>query len=477
MEDGHARYARGPCPSSPSRVVTPSSTHLTAVAVLLPTPALGGFTAKVTNVGDQTQSGSLITSATSAGVTECDLSTAANSPIGTGNAALCTGSPGPSGQLPSSGTAAVSTVIADKGSLAATAASMTKSTCGAVALANAKTATDPMLVRGNTIGYAQTGPLTGSTALSLSGTNAYAAEVKSASATTTFTEVVWFKAAANGTMLGFTNTSTTTSPTTWDRMLWLDPTGHVVFGVKSSSNVELVSPAATYANNAWHLAAGTVSSSGMTLTIDGVAVATTTSVKSASSYTGYWHAGWDNVTSSWADPPSNAYFTGLLANAAIFPPLSTAQIAALFSAGTQTTWASLLTTDATTNSWTLGDNGTTAFTGTIPNVSPNACAFVDVTIGTAAGATRCAAPSSTSACTAPTSSLTLASLASTLTVASLPAPSQALTFTEMLARDPTNTVTAFPYATGLHLTTSIAVIVRNATFSATLTWLGQDVVL
>ena len=325
MRDTPAAHAR-----QALRVSLPlAALTLTAVAVLLPTPALGGFTAKVTNVGDQTQSGSLITSATSAGVTECDLSTAANSPIGTGNAALCTGSPGPSGQLPSSGTAAVSTVIADKGSLAATAASMTKSTCGAVALANAKTATDPMLVRGNTIGYAQTGPLTGSTALSLSGTNAYAAEVKSASATTTFTEVVWFKAAANGTMLGFTNTSTTTSPTTWDRMLWLDPTGHVVFGVKSSSNVELVSPAATYANNAWHLAAGTVSSSGMTLTIDGVAVATTTSVKSASSYTGYWHAGWDNVTSSWADPPSNAYFTGLLANAAIFPPLSTAQIAAL----------------------------------------------------------------------------------------------------------------------------------------------------
>lgn len=448
-----------------------------AAAVVLTGTATGGFTAKVTNVGDVTQTGSLITTATSGGVTECDLSAAANNPIAAGNAALCTGSLGPSGQLVASGTSAVSTVIADKGSLAATTAKLTKSTCGAVSLANAKTAADPMLVRGNTIGYAQAGPLTSSTSLSLSGTSGYAAEVKSAAATTTFTELIWFKTSTSGTLLGFTNTSTTLSPTSWDRMLWVDSTGHVVFGVTSGSSVEVVSPASTYANNAWHLAAGTVSSAGMVLTIDGVVVASNASVKTATSYTGYWHAGWDNENTSWSDPPPNPYFTGLLANMAIFPPLSTAQLAALYAAGSQTTWATLLTSDGTTNSWTLGDNGSTAFTGTIPNVTPNACAFVDVTIGTAAGTTRCAAPSSASACAAPTASLTLSSLAASVAFVSLPTPAQALTVTETLARDTTNTVASFPYATGLHLTTSLAVVTGNAAFNATLTWLTQDVVL
>jgi Concanavalin A-like lectin/glucanases superfamily len=450
---------------------------LVAAAVLLTSAATGGFTAKVTNVGDATQSGSLVTTATSGGVTECDLSGAGNNPIPAGNAALCSGSLGPDGQLPATGTSAVSTVIADKGSLAATTAKLTKSTCGAVALANAKTAADPMLVRGNTVGYGQAGPLTSSTSLSLSGASAYAAEVKSAAATTTFTELIWFKTATNGTLLGFTTTPATLSPTSWDRMLWVDATGHVVFGVTSGSSVEVISPATTYANNAWHLAAGSVSSAGMVLTIDGVAVASNTSVKTAPSYTGYWHAGWDNENTSWSDPPTNPYFTGLLANAAIFPPLSTAQIAALYAAGTQASWATLVTTDATTNSWTLGDNGSTAFTGTVPSVTPNACAFVDVTIGTAAATTRCAAPSSASACAAPTASLTLSSLAATVTIASLPTPAQTLTVTETLARDTTNTLASFPYAAGLHLTTSLAVVTSNAAFNATLTWLTQNVVL
>jgi Concanavalin A-like lectin/glucanases superfamily len=450
---------------------------LLATALVLTTAASGGFTAKVQNVGNAVQAGSLLTSATSGAVTECDLGTAANSPIAAGNAALCSGSPGPGGTLPGTGTAAVSTVVADHGSLAATAAKMTKSTCGAVQLANAKTAADPMLVRGSTIGYGQPGPLTSGTSLSLSGGSAYAAEVKSAAAATTFTELIWFKTAANGTLMGFTNSPTTTSPTSWDRMLWVDATGHVVFGVTSGSSVEVVSPAATYLNNGWHLAAGTVSSAGMVLTIDGVAVATNASTKTATSYTGYWHAGWDNENTSWTDPPANPYFNGLLANAAIFPPLTTAQIAALYAAGTQATWTTLLTSDGTTNSWTLGDNGTTAFTGTIPNVTPNACAFVDVTIGTASSSSRCAAPSSASACVAPTSSLTLSSLAATVTFALLPTPSQSLTMTETLARDGTNTVAAFPYAAGLHLTTSLAVVASNGSFNATLTWVSQNVVL
>ena len=355
---------------------------------------------------------------------------------------------------------------------------MTKSTCGAVALANAKTAADPMLVRGNTIGYAQPGPLTGSASLSLSGASAYAAEVKSASATTTFTELIWFKAGANGTMLGFTNTPTITSPTTWDRMLWLDATGHVVFGVKSSSNVELVSPAATYANNAWHLAAGTVSSSGMTLTIDGVAVATTTSVKSASSYTGYWHAGWDNVTSSWTDPPTNAVFHRPAGECGDLPAaVDSADRRAL-----QRRHADHVGEPAHhRRHHELVDSRRQRHDRVHRNHSqrhPERLRFRRRDHRDrgrhAAAARRRRAPQRAPR---PTSSLTLSSLASTVTIASLPSPSQALTFTETLARDSTNTVAAFPYATGLHLTTSIAVIISNAAFSATLTWVSQDVVL
>jgi hypothetical protein len=439
--------------------------------------ANGGFTAKITNTASKAQTASLLTAAAAGGSTECDLSTAAYTPVSAGNTAGCTGTLFPAGSAPASGTGATATLLTDKGSVAASALRLTKGTCGAVQLANSKTGADPMLVRGNTLSYAQTGPLTASTGLGLSGSSGFAAEVKSAAAPTTFTEAIWFKAAANGTLLGFTTTSTTISPTSADRMLWVDSTGHVVFGVTSGSAVELTSPAATYLDNNWHLAAGTVAATGMTLSIDGATVATNSAITTVTSYAGYWHAGWDNLTSGWSDPPTTAYFNGTLADAAIFPPLTAAKITALYTAGTQTTWASLLSTDAATGAWILGDAGTTAFTGTIPNVTPNACAFIDVTVGATGATTNCAAPASSSACGAPTSALTMATLAASTTISNLPTPSQTVTVTATIARDATDTIAAYPYATGLHLTAAATLTASSSTFTATLNWPAENIVL
>jgi len=441
--------------------------------------AIGGWAAAVTNTADQVQSGSLLTAATLGGVSECDLGGPANNPITATNASTCSGTLAPSGTVPATGTALTSTVLADRASLAASAASLTRSACGPVQLANSALSSDPMLVRGNTVAYAQPGPLSGGSGLGLSGgasATGYAADVTLVVGPTSFTEAVWFKTTGAGTLLGFANTSATTGVSQWDRMLWVDNAGKVVFGVYPGSTVELTSPA-TYNNGAWHLATGTVSSTGMVLAIDGAAVASNTTTTTAQAYSGYWHVGWDNESTGWADPPTTPYLTGTLADAAIFPALSAAQVSQLYASGTQTTWNGYLTTLAATRAWGLGDDGTTAFTGTVPNVTPAACAFVDVTVGVSGASATCAAPPAGSACGAPSGATTLASLGATTAFGLLPTPAQALTVTVTIARDTTNTVGSSPYAAGLHLTSSMALLVTSRAFSATLTWPSENVVL
>lgn len=453
---------------------------MVVAVTVLGSHASGSFTAAISNAADRVQTSSLLTAATVGGVSECDLSGAIYSPITSVNTAACTGSLLSAGNAPATATSAVSTLVTDKGSVPAAAAQLTKSTCGAVQLANSAAASDPMLVRGNTLTFSQPGPLTSSLGIGMSGGasgTGYAAEVTPGAASNSFTEVIWFKATTNGTLMGFTNTPAVNSVTNWDRMLWVDSTGHVVFGVRPSAIVELTSPAATYLDGKWHLAAGSVSAAGMVLTVDGVTVATNAATKTGQAYTGYWHVGWDNENSSYSNPPTTPYFAGTLANAAVFPVLSAAQLSALYTAGTQTVWNTDLVSDGATKAWTLGDAGSTAYTGTVPSVTPNACAFIDLTVGATGTATSCMAPASVVACAAPTSALTLASLAATTTVSVLPTTTQTLTLTLTLARDATTTIAANPYAAGLHLTAPMSLVTANGAFSATLSWPSENVVL
>ncbi len=456
---------------------------IATVLVLGVSGAKGGFTAKIANTGDLVQSGSLVTAATSGASSECDLSTAAYSPItANSNTASCSGTLAPSGTLAASASSATATTLTEKGSLASSAG-LTEGVCGPVQLANATAATDPMLIRGTTVSFAQAGPtsLSGSAGLGLSGTSGYAADVSSSTAPSTYTELIWFKTTTSGSLMGFTDTPSVNAPTTWDRMLWIDSAGHVVFGTHST--LSLLAPelttTGTYNNGAWHFAAvsfGTLS--GISLSVDGGTPITSTTLTSAA-YSGYWHVGWDNQASGYTNPPSNPYFAGSLADAAVFPSvLTTAQITALYSQSTQAGFAALVSSDTPTDFWPLGDNGTGVYTGTVPKVSPAACAFVDATIGVGGASTTCAAPVSASACAAPTSGTTLASLAAkTTSFAVGPSASQALSVTVTLARDATNKVATYPDAVGLHLSSVLGLAASAGSFSATLTWPAENIIL
>jgi len=119
---------------------------------------------------------------------------------------------------------------------------------------------------GTTLGGARACPHDTGTAVTLNGTTGYIGAGTGAAAVagpTVFTIEVWFKTAtAGGKLLGFAGSPTGQS-TTYDRHLFLNNTGNLVFGVYPGAVKVIVSPK-TYTDNTWHHAAATLSPAGGT---------------------------------------------------------------------------------------------------------------------------------------------------------------------------------------------------------------------
>lgn len=156
----------------------------------------------------------------------------------------------------------------------------------------------------------------------------------------TFSIEIWFRTnTGGGKLIGFGNNRTGASDT-YDRHLYLDNSGHVVFGVFPNAVKTVISPD-TYADNQWHQAVATLSPTtanapkGMALYVDGDVVDSDTSVTTAQSYAGYWRIGYDNLNGWGTSQPSNSYFKGQLAFATAYNTygLSAAQVAQHFAAG------------------------------------------------------------------------------------------------------------------------------------------------
>lgn len=150
-----------------------------------------------------------------------------------------------------------------------------------------------------------------------------------------FTEEIWFDTTTTtgGKLIGLGNSQTGSSGN-YDRHLYLDNTGHVVFGVYPGSVQTVISPN-TYNNGAWHFAAATLSSAGMRLYVDGTLVASNTSITTAQNFAGYWRIGYDNLANWGTTTPTSYYYKGYLAWAAVYTTALTAtQIANQYAAGT-----------------------------------------------------------------------------------------------------------------------------------------------
>ncbi|MEV6599916.1 LamG domain-containing protein [Actinoplanes sp. NPDC051346] len=133
----------------------------------------------------------------------------------------------------------------------------------------------------------------------------------------------WFRAGlgGGGQFIGFS--SSQTSSTTSDRVLYLDSGGRLSFGVGTAT----IRSAAAYDDTEWHHAAASVGPAGLRLWVDGVRVATDTSVTSGPAFSGYWRWG-GALLSGRPNRPANDYFVGTLDEVAVYPSqLSDQQIA------------------------------------------------------------------------------------------------------------------------------------------------------
>ncbi len=235
--------------------------------------------------------------------------------------------------------------------------------------------------RGSSVSLNNAGPLSGNSVSFSSANSDYLSTTNSLTGPQVFTEMAWFNTTSSGTIMGFDNNQLNAA-SSYDRMVWVDPTGHIVAGVYPNAVKEITSTN-TYNDGAWHLMAMTLSSSGFYLYIDGTLVASSTSVVSAQNYTGYWHIGWDNPTGGWADAPTNDYFNGSLAGVAIFPiALSLNEVNGIYSSSSFTNYSNTILSYYPSDYWSLQSTG--SLSSQYPETL-NTAAGTSTTIGNATG--------------------------------------------------------------------------------------------
>jgi hypothetical protein len=135
-----------------------------------------------------------------------------------------------------------------------------------------------------------------------------------------------------GLIAGFGNLQGGNSgSSTADRRLYMDNSGHVVFGVIGANGTKYTAVSGgTYNDGTYHHIAGSFSASGISLFVDGKRVAVNRNVTSEKAYQGYWRIGQD-VVSGWSPLPSSSAFIGTIDDVAVYPTaLSTAQVAKHF---------------------------------------------------------------------------------------------------------------------------------------------------
>jgi signal peptidase I len=166
-----------------------------------------------------------------------------------------------------------------------------------------------------------------------------------------YTEVIWFKTTSTtgGKLIGLENNRTGISDSAsaggqYDRMIYMDPTGELWFGVYDNTEIVTHSQAGLNDGN-WHMAAATMSTTaGMSLYVDGKLVGTNANtISETETKASYWRVGCGNLAGwggDWNGPnaPTNTEadnlnypFNGSLDEATVWlSTLTAAQIAFLY---------------------------------------------------------------------------------------------------------------------------------------------------
>ncbi|GAA2726846.1 PKD domain-containing protein [Cellulomonas aerilata] len=150
-------------------------------------------------------------------------------------------------------------------------------------------------------------------------TSGWAASQKAAPGPNTFTVEAWFSTTSTtgGKIVGYGSSATAPSGS-YDRQVYMDNAGRIVFGVHPGTNRTVVSTG-SFNDGQWHHVAASLGSNGMRLYVDGKIVGQRTDTTSGQAYNGYWRIGGDTIGVSWTNSPTSKYLAGAIDDVAVYP--------------------------------------------------------------------------------------------------------------------------------------------------------------
>ena len=181
------------------------------------------------------------------------------------------------------------------------------------------------LSEGSAVTHATAGAILGDTdtADTFGGSSSgYAETTTPAAGPNTFTLEAWIKTSTTngGKIVGFGDGAGGALSNNYDRQIYMDNAGHLIFGVYKNGDLTASSSGAAgvYNDNHWHQVVATLSSSGMALYVDGALVAGNAATTVGQPFSGYWHVGGDNL-GTWPAQPTSNFFGGAIDDVAIYP--------------------------------------------------------------------------------------------------------------------------------------------------------------
>lgn len=310
----------------------------------------------------------------------------------TAGSTSCSGSIGPTSAATGGGVSGTDTITNDSALAASQYTSEFRApSCAPVKFANTLTVADPLLPR-YAVSFAQTDKWGTSSAATLSGGSAYAADVVATNTATllggSYGIGVWFKVAngytSGGGLLSLDVSAVDGSSAAGSPLLWMDNAGKIRFRVSgtlgtSTSGVS----AAAYNDGSWHLAVLSVAAlivSTPTLYVDNAAGVSGLGLSALTGGNAYWHAGWGDFTGA-ANAPTSAYLTGSLSGAFLAAgTISSGSVVNLYGAGSAAAYSTTVQgLFAATHLWMLDDTGTTTYGGSLPTIGATSpCTMVDL---------------------------------------------------------------------------------------------------
>ena len=330
---------------------------LPLLVVASATPTLGALTGKITGHATNTAASLVLTTTPSSGST-CTSTGGTNTPL-TSDSATCAGSTLPASELSSSSSASLATTFASVGTTDPASAAVATGTPGTEAAPDASgNGDDAFPLDGVTFGAG--GPLSASTA-SFNGSNGVLeTEQQLNNPGPSYTLAAWVKVASGyssgGGIIEFQSQEAPGSPSTYDRKLWMDNSGHICAGEYNGSSTNVATSSSTYNNGAWHFVVASFSaSSGLTIYVDGSSAATNSAATSPQNYAGWWIVGFTD-SAGWSPAPTSSYLNGSIAEVAVFPTaLSASQVTTLYSSGSgsESSFETRVLADSPSQYWPL----------------------------------------------------------------------------------------------------------------------------